>query len=125
MSKELKERVEEIAEFCHNVQWSGWMKYLFSKGEFMEDGRWIMPLWAVKRWQHQTKTLYKNLSEKEKESDRDEAMALLKLINFEQEKVKARIDENFNYKFYGDWSPYNRADLRIKELQSQLQESEG
>ena len=40
---------EAFAELCHS-QWSGWMDYLFSKGEMTEDGRWIMPAWAVERW---------------------------------------------------------------------------
>ena len=40
---------EILADLCHR-QWSGWMKYLFGKGTFNDDGTWTMPAWAVKRW---------------------------------------------------------------------------
>ena len=63
---------ERLASLCHE-QWSGWMRYLFSKGTFNEDGTWTMPAWAVTRWLGQTKTEYGFLSEDEKESDRKEA----------------------------------------------------
>ena len=71
---------EQLAEHAHN-QWSGWMKYLFSKGEYNNDGTWIMPKWAVDRWTRQMNTDYNNLSEEEKNSDRIEADEVLKIIN--------------------------------------------
>ena len=66
---------EELANLCHE-QWSGWMKYLFSK--MSEDksnlGPYLfMPKWAEDRWKRQMNTAYKDLSEEEKESDRKEA----------------------------------------------------
>lgn len=63
---------EILADLCHR-QWSGWMKYLFSKGTFNEDGTWTMPSWAVERWKRQMETPYAQLSESEQESDRTEA----------------------------------------------------
>lgn len=63
---------EEFAELCHD-QWSDWMTYLFSKGEFNEDGTWTIPAWAVKRWRRQAETPYSGLSKEEKDSDRREA----------------------------------------------------
>lgn len=74
---------EEIADLCHD-QWSGWMKYLFSKchPSKSEKGALVIPEWAVKRWKRQTETPYKDLSEEEKDSDRTEAdkflLALIK-----------------------------------------------
>jgi hypothetical protein len=56
------------------------MTYLFSKGAFNEDGTWTMPVWAVERWQRQVRTPYAELSEPEKDSDRDEADRVLALI---------------------------------------------
>ena len=70
---------EKLAELAHS-QWSGWMKYLFSKGTFNKDGTWIMPAWAVERWSHQMQTSYPQLSESEKESDREEADRVLEII---------------------------------------------
>lgn len=71
---------EKLAKLAHD-QWSGWMKYLFSKGVFNSDGTWTMPLWAVERWQRQMKTPYSELSETEKESDRAEADKFLRVIS--------------------------------------------
>jgi len=71
---------EQLANLCHE-QWSGWMEYLFSKGEFMDiDGTWVMPAWAVERWKHQMNTPYEQLSEEEKDSDRTEADKFLALL---------------------------------------------
>jgi hypothetical protein len=68
---------DELAQY----QWSGWMKYLFSKGEFNENGTWTMPKWAVDRWNKQMNTKYQDLSNEEKESDRIEADKILEIIN--------------------------------------------
>ncbi len=70
---------EKFAEIAHN-QWSGWMKYLFSKGTFNEDGTWTMPVWAVDRWKRQMETPYSMLSEDEQQNDRDEADKFLIVI---------------------------------------------
>jgi len=67
------ELMEKLAALEHE-RWSGWMKYQFSKGTFMEKlGEWTMPEWAVKRWTRQSSTAYAPLSELEKEEDRKEA----------------------------------------------------
>lgn len=63
---------EEMALLAHD-QWSGWMRYLFGKSHFNDDGTVTIPLWAVERWQRQMNTDYANLSETEKDSDRQEA----------------------------------------------------
>lgn len=76
----MQDEKEKLAELCHD-QWSGWMKYLFSKcvtkvgvpGAFMPDE-------FYNRWQKQMNTAYENLSEKEKDSDRKEADKFLKLL---------------------------------------------
>lgn len=77
--KEKKEVRENLAELCHS-QWSGWMKYLFSKGTFNVDGTWTMPKWAVKRWTKQMNTKYNELSDSEMDSDRTEADKFIALI---------------------------------------------
>lgn len=78
---------EQLAELCHE-QWSGWMKYLFSKCDFtmstvlsaLENGSALIPKELVDRWARQMNTEYKNLSGEEKESDRAEADKFLTLI---------------------------------------------
>lgn len=70
---------EELAAYAHEA-WSGWMTYMFSKGEFA-DGFWVMPEWAVNRWRRQMNTLYADLPEDEKESDRAEADKMIEIIS--------------------------------------------
>ena len=70
---------EELAELCHK-QWSGWMEYIFSKGDFNKNGSFTIPKWAVDRWRRQMKTEYHLLSEDEMESDRKEADKFLELL---------------------------------------------
>lgn len=71
---------ERLAKLCHS-QWSGWMRYLFSKGTFNDDGTWTMPKWAVDRWMRQMNTAYAELLDDEKDSDRFEADRFLEVIN--------------------------------------------
>ncbi|KKM19555.1 hypothetical protein LCGC14_1654470 [marine sediment metagenome] len=70
---------EKLADLCHR-QWSGWMEYLFSKGEFNDDGTWTMPREFVVRWTHQVETPYAELSPSERDSDRKEAGKFLAVI---------------------------------------------
>jgi hypothetical protein len=68
---------ERLAEYIHNVQWAGWMTYLFSKCTLNDDGTATIPTWAVVRWQRQLTTPYAQLSDAEQDSDRREADAIL------------------------------------------------
>ena len=70
---------ERVADLCHE-QWSGWMKYMFSKAALNDDGSWTMPVEFVQRWQRQMNTPYSELSKPEQDSDRNEAQKFLKLI---------------------------------------------
>ncbi len=72
--------IEQLAQLAHN-QWSGWMKHLFRKGVFNDDGTWTMPKWAVERWTQQMNIKYRDLTEKEKKSDHEEAEGMLKIMN--------------------------------------------
>ncbi|NOY58937.1 MAG: hypothetical protein GXO75_08395 [Calditrichaeota bacterium] len=71
--------VETLADYAHRA-WSGWMKYLFSKSKKNSDGTVTIPKWAVKRWERQMNTLYSDLTEKEKDSDRAEANEIIGII---------------------------------------------
>ncbi len=76
----MKDKIlEETAKLCHK-QWTGWMKYLFKKGVFNENGTWSMPKEFVERWLRQTNTEYEELPEYEKESDRIEAYNYINLF---------------------------------------------
>ncbi len=68
MSKE----IERLADIQHSI-WSHWMKYMFTCGTYDSYGNWLMSKEKVDRWQRQMNTDYEDLTEKEKESDRDQA----------------------------------------------------
>lgn len=72
------EPVEELADLVHEI-WADWMKYMFSKG-IHHMGRWTMPSDLRQRWQRQMNTSYAELSEDEKESDREIALRILHLL---------------------------------------------
>jgi hypothetical protein len=74
------EKVEPLAAFCHDEQWSGWMHYLFGKTTPNEDGSVTIPAWAAERWRRQMATPYSELPESEKESDRVEARRILTFL---------------------------------------------
>lgn len=82
---------EKLAELAHN-QWAGWMEYLFLKSKQV-DGCVIIPAWAVDRWRRQVATRYSDLSEDEKNSDRNEADRFLSLFNAEIEHRDALIGQ--------------------------------
>jgi hypothetical protein len=73
---------ERLAELAH-VMWSGWMVYLFSFGEGMPDGTFVMDADKVRRWKRQMNTPYAHLLEEEKESDRIEADRIIRVFNHE------------------------------------------
>ena len=88
-----EELIELIADFFHE-NWSHWMKYMFevavNVAEDSESLAWMNRTGLVAytfnedmydRWQRQMKTPYSELSEKEKDSDREWAEKLLKLLS--------------------------------------------
>mgnify|MGYP001592497199 CR=1 FL=1 len=67
---------EDLAAYAHKA-WSGWMKYMFTKGGHLENGGYVIPQNLVERWTRQMNTEYADLPESEKASDRDEADKIL------------------------------------------------
>ena len=68
---------EMIAQVQHNDIWSHWMRYLFSKCLMNDDGDMIIPYNLVKRWKRQVDTGYVDLTEHEKDSDREQARKVM------------------------------------------------
>ena len=71
--------IREMMAAAQHTIWSHWMNYLFSQGNFNEDGTWTMPKDKVERWQRQVNTDYDDLTEEEKQGDRDQVE---KMLNF-------------------------------------------
>lgn len=71
--------LEQLAAKEHQ-RWSHWQRYLHSKGEVLSDGSLLIPSELVARWDHQMNTPYAELSESEKESDREQVREYLPII---------------------------------------------
>jgi hypothetical protein len=71
--------VETLAAIEHE-RWSHWQRYVHSKGMRQPDGSMVIPAELVRRWDTQIATHYTQLSEKEKESDRQEVRRYLPVI---------------------------------------------
>ena len=71
--------IEKLAEVQHEI-WAHWMKYLFETSALNEDGSVTIPPDKVKRWKRQMNTRYSDLSQKEKESDVEQAHKVVAVI---------------------------------------------
>lgn len=78
-SEMLEVLVEQLAAIEHE-RWSHWQRYMHDKAERREDGSLLVPVELVQRWEHQIDTPYADLTEEEKQSDRDQVRKYLPLI---------------------------------------------
>jgi hypothetical protein len=74
-----QELIEALADKEH-ASWARWMYYLFSQCWKDGNGCMVVPERLVDRWQKQINTPYAELSEQEKQSDRDEVAHILPII---------------------------------------------
>jgi len=77
--------VEELASIEHE-RWAHWQQYVHGKGARQPDGSLILPAELVGRWEEQMATPYADLSEAEKQSDREQVQRYLPLIVAELRK---------------------------------------
>jgi hypothetical protein len=76
----LTELLETLASAEHQ-RWSHWQRYMHSKCIPQgDDGALLIPADLVKHWEKQITTPYSELTEEEKESDRDQVRKYLPLI---------------------------------------------
>lgn len=74
--------LEKLAAVQHEI-WCHWMDHLFRNGVFdvnTPEYRFILPKKVINRWQRQMGTAYADLSENEKESDREQARKVMEVI---------------------------------------------
>lgn len=69
---------EGLAAYAHDA-WSRWMRYLFEQTVETDRGC-VIPTDLVERWKRQMDTPYADLSEGEKESDRQEAIRIMRIF---------------------------------------------
>lgn len=68
-----------LADIEH-ARWAKWQRYLHGKGKKQADGSLIIPAELVARWERQIETPYVQLSEEEKESDREQVREYVNVI---------------------------------------------
>lgn len=80
LEKALDELLETLASVEHE-RWSHWQRYMHSKCVPQgDDGALLIPADFVKRWEKQIATPYSELTNEEKESDREQVRKYLPLI---------------------------------------------
>jgi hypothetical protein len=75
----LNDLIEELAAIEHE-RWSHWQQYLHDSGIRQPDGSIILPADLIARWDGQIAKKYLELSDNEKESDREQVRRYIPLI---------------------------------------------
>jgi hypothetical protein len=71
--------LDELAAIEHE-RWAHWQRYVHEQGVLERDGSLTIPAELVARWERQITTHYEDLSEAEKNSDKDQVARYLDLI---------------------------------------------
>jgi hypothetical protein len=79
VERTLEGLLESLAAVEHE-RWSHWQRYMHSKGVRQPDGSMLLSAELTDRWERQMTTPYVELSDKEKESDRQQVRKYLPLI---------------------------------------------
>lgn len=76
----LTDLIEQLADAEH-ASWARWMAYLFTKCDAQPDGALLIPAGYVQALRRQIATPYADLTEQERQYDRDEVAHILPLID--------------------------------------------
>jgi hypothetical protein len=71
--------IEELAAIEHD-RWAHWQRYMHEKAVRQPDGGLLVPPELVEKWERQIATPYADLSDDEKESDREQVQCYLPII---------------------------------------------
>ena len=72
--------LREVIAAIEHERWSHWQRYLHEQCAVNEDGSLTIPAELAARWARQMNTPYDALTEKEKDSDREQADAYLRAL---------------------------------------------
>lgn len=75
----LADLIEELAAIEHQ-RWAHWQRHVHDQCERLPDGRLVIPAHLVGRWEKQIETPYDQLSDSEKESDREQVQKALPVL---------------------------------------------
>jgi hypothetical protein len=79
VQKLLPHLIEDLAAIEHD-RWAHWQRYVHGKGTRLPDGSLILPAEVVRRWDEQIAKKYAELTQEEKESDRDQVRRYLPTV---------------------------------------------
>ena len=74
--------LEKLAAMEH-ARWAHWQRYLHDQCDRLPDGALRIPAELVEKWERQIETHYEELTETEKESDREQVRRYLPVITSE------------------------------------------
>jgi len=72
--------LEETLAKVEHERWSHWQRYLHAKCVTNSDGSLTIPSNFAAKWSRQARTSYADLSESEKQSDREQVQRYLPII---------------------------------------------
>jgi hypothetical protein len=79
----INELLDDLTEELASIEYkrrSHWQRYLHSNGVAQPDGSLLLPADLVNKWERLIATKYENLTEEEKESDREQVEKYLPLL---------------------------------------------
>jgi Zn-dependent M32 family carboxypeptidase len=76
---ESEQLVDELAAVEHE-RWAHWQRYVHDHCERQADGSLVIPAELAARWEAQIETAYVGLTEREKDSDREQVRRYLPVI---------------------------------------------
>lgn len=89
---ESEDLLEELAAIEHE-RWSHWQRYLHDQCAHGPDGSLIIPADQARRWSKQMNTPYGQLSDDERESDREQVRRYLPIIARTLDEATADCDQ--------------------------------
>lgn len=75
----LDDIIEDLADIEHE-RWAHWQRYMHDKCEHRLDGSLVIPSDLVAQWERQIATNYCDLTEQERESDREQVRKYIPTI---------------------------------------------
>lgn len=90
-----EEMIEKMASIEHE-RWAKWQKYMHShvydSSQSINPHLKVIPTELYNRWERQINTPYEQLSEKEKESDREQVRPYFELISGLKKSIREEIE---------------------------------
>jgi len=74
-----KALLEQLAAIEHE-RWAHWQRFMHGKGERKPDGSLVLPADLVAQWERLIETPYAQLTDKERESDREQVRRYLPVV---------------------------------------------